>query len=108
MIKSRVKEIVDACFAEGIRQGFWTEGAEGRYSIEVPKREEQGDFATNFAMVAAGIDKRKPRELAARMAELLSRESIMARVDIAGPGFINLFLEKDIWASVLAPIHEED
>ena len=108
MIKSRVKQIVDACFAEGIRQGFWTEGAAGRYSIEVPKREEQGDFATNFAMVAAGIDKRKPRELAARMAELLSREPMMARVDIAGPGFINLFLEKDIWATVLAPILEQD
>ena len=57
MIKSRVKEKVDQCFQQGVRQGLWSSGAEGRYAIEVPKREGQGDFSTNFALVAAGVDK---------------------------------------------------
>jgi len=108
MIKSRVKKIVDRCFAEGVAQGYWSIGAEGRFTIEVPKREEQGDFSTNFALVAAGIDKRKPLDLAGQLAELLGKDPIIARVEIAGPGFINLFLSKDVWASVLAPIYEQN
>lgn len=108
MIKSQIKEIVDRCFATGVAQGFWSDGAHGRYAIEVPKREGQGDFSTNFALVAAGLDKRKPRDLAQHLAELLGKEPMIERVEIAGPGFINLFLNKAIWATVLAPIYEQD
>jgi arginyl-tRNA synthetase len=74
----------------------------------VPKRDGQGDFSTNFAMVAAGLDKRKPRDLALPMTELLALQPMIERVEIAGPGFINLFLDKAIWATVLAPIYEQD
>jgi len=108
MIKSQVKAIVERCFAEGVRQGLWSAAAADRYTIEVPKREGQGDFSTNFAMVAAGIDKRKPRDLAGPMAELLGQDPMIDRVEIAGPGFINLFLDQAIWATVLAPIHAQD
>jgi arginyl-tRNA synthetase len=108
MIKSQIKAIVDSCFADGIERGWWTVAATGRYAIEVPKRDGQGDFSTNFALVAAGLDKRKPRDLAVQLAGLLEREPMIERVDIAGPGFINLFLSKDIWATVLAPIYEQD
>ena len=108
MIKSQIKEMVDHCFAEGVQLGYWSETAAGRYSIEVPKREGQGDFSTNFAMVAAGIHKRKPRDLALPMTELLAKQPMIERVEIAGPGFINLFLNKAIWATVLAPIYEQD
>ncbi len=108
MIKSKIKEIVDHCFSEGVRLGHWTVAAGGRYTIEVPKREGQGDFSTNFAMVAAGVDKRKPRDLAGPFAELLGSQPMIDRVEIAGPGFINLFINKAIWATVLAPIYEQD
>ncbi len=108
MIKSQVKDIVDRCFAEGVRLGYWSDAAGGRYTIEVPKREGQGDFSTNFALVAAGIDKRKPRDLATQFAELLGNDPLIDRVEIAGPGFINLFLSKEIWATVLAPIYTQD
>jgi len=107
MIKSHVKEIVDHCFAEGVKLGHWSEAASGRYTIEVPKREGQGDFSTNFALVAAGVDKRKPRDLAAQFAQLLGSQPMIERVEIAGPGFINLFLDKNIWATVLAPIYDQ-
>jgi len=108
MIKSQIKAIVDHCFSEGVRLGYWSTAADGRYTIEVPKREGQGDFSTNFALVAAGVDKRKPRDLATPMAELLASQPMIARVEIAGPGFINLFLDQAIWATVLAPIYAED
>ncbi len=107
MIKSKIKELVDRCFREGVGLGHWSEAAEGRFAIEVPKREGQGDFSTNFALVAAGIDKRKPRDLAAPMAELLAAQPMIARVEIAGPGFINIFLDPAIWATVLPSIAEQ-
>ncbi len=108
MIKTRVKQTIDRCFAQGVEQGLWSRQAEGRYSVEVPKREEQGDFSTNFAMVAAKADRCNPRELAARLADLLAADPIFDRVEIAGPGFINLFLTRDVWATVLAPVWAED
>ena len=108
MIKSQVKAIVEGCFAEGVRQGLWSGAADGRYIIEVPKREGQGDFSTNFAMVAAGIDKRKPGDLAASMAQLLGKDPMIDRVEVGGPGFINIFLNRAIWGTVLAPVYTQD
>lgn len=108
MIKSHIKEIVDRCFQDGVAQGLWSDAAAGRYAIEVPKREGQGDFSTNFALVAAGLDKRKPRDLAMHLARLLESQPMIERVEVAGPGFINLFLANDVWATVLAPIYEQD
>ena len=108
MIKTRVKQTIDRCFAQGVEQGLWSRQAEGRYTVEVPKREEQGDFSTNFAMVAAKADRCNPREIAARLVDLLAADTIFARVEIAGPGFINLFLTRDVWATVLAPVWTED
>lgn len=108
MIKSHIKELVDQCFAEGVQQGLWSEAAADRYAIEVPKREGQGDFSTNFALVCAGLDKKKPRDLAMQMAALLEKMELIERVDVAGPGFINLFLKNTIWATVLAPVYEQD
>ena len=108
MIKTRVKQTIDRCFAQVVEQGLWSRQAEGRYTVEVPKREEQGDFSTNFAMVAAKADRCNPREIAARLVDLLAADQIFARVEIAGPGFINLFLTRDVWATVLAPVWTED
>ena len=108
MIKTRVKQTIDRCFAQGVEQGLWSRQAEGRYTVEVPKREEQGDFSTNFAMVVAKADRCNPREIAARLVDLLAADQIFARVEIAGPGFINLFLTRDVWATVLAPVWTED
>ena len=107
MIKSKIKELVDRCFREGVGLGHWSEAAAGRFAIEVPKREGQGDFSTNFALVAAGIDKRKPRDLAVPMAELIAAQPLIARVEIAGPGFINIFVDQAIWATVLPSIDEQ-
>ncbi len=108
MIKSQVKVIVDKCFREGIAQGFWSDKLEGKYSVEVPKHKGQGDFATNFAMVAAGVEKCNPREIAARFVELTaSIESVIEKCEIAGPGFINIFLKDSVWATILPMVEEQ-
>lgn len=108
MIRSQVKTLVDQCFNQGVEQGLWSEAAANLYTVEVPRHDGQGDFATNFAMVLAGKEKRNPREIAGQLVELLNRdEGLLDKVEIAGPGFVNLFLKPSVWSTVLAPINEQ-
>lgn len=103
MILERLKQLVDTCFEKGVSEGKWSNGAAGKYSVEVPKREGQGDYSTNMAMVMAGIEKKNPREIAGSLLEMLSEnDSIIEKLEIAGPGFVNIFLKTQVWQDVLA------
>jgi arginyl-tRNA synthetase len=67
MIRSQLKAYLDQCFDEGVSEGLWSEGAAGKFTVELPKHEGQGDFSTNMALVMAGIEKKNPRELAKKL-----------------------------------------
>jgi arginyl-tRNA synthetase len=108
MIRSQVKKLVDQCFNQGVEQGLWSDAAANLYNVEVPRHEGQGDFSTNFAMVLAGKEKRNPREIASQLVDLLkTNETLLEKVEIAGPGFVNLFLKPAVWSTVLGPINEQ-
>ncbi len=105
MIRSALKKVLDDCFAQGLEEGVWTGDAAGKFTVELPKHEGQGDFSTNFALVLAGIDKKNPRQIAARMAEKLAAHTdLIARVEIAGPGFVNIFINPDVWRRLIPEI----
>jgi len=105
MIKERLQECVDRCFAKGVERGYWSAAAAGRYVVEEPKIAAHGDFSTNLAMIVAGMDKLKPREVAGRLVELLAEhDELIAKVDIAGPGFVNCFMHQAVWRSVLREV----
>ena len=72
-----------------------------RVVVEPPRDLSHGDMATNAAMVLAKDAGRKPRELADLLAGELRGDPLVARVDVAGPGFINLTLKPEAWASAL-------
>ncbi len=105
MIRAKLKDIVDAAFQQGIAEGLWSAAAAGRYTVELPKHEGQGDFATNIAMIIAGTDKKNPREIAARVAEKLkAAAALVDRVEIAGPGFVNVFINQQQWQGMIPAI----
>lgn len=105
MIRSQLKGLLDDVFQEGVANGTWSNGGAGKYTVELPKREGQGDFSTNIAMVLAGIEKRNPREIASLIADKLgAAENLVAKVDIAGPGFVNITIQPAVWRSVLTTI----
>ena len=60
--------------------------------VERPKNREHGDWATNVAMQLAGKAGMKPRDFAEALAAKLSTVSGIEKIEIAGPGFINLFV----------------
>ncbi len=75
--------------------------------ISRTKSEDHGDFTTNFAMVAAKAERRKPRELAEALASELGRHPDIAEAQVAGPGFVNLRLRPETWVRALErPIEE--
>jgi arginyl-tRNA synthetase len=72
-----------------------------RVVVEPPRDAAHGDMATNAAMVLAKDAGKKPRELAELIAEKLRVDDLIAKVDVAGPGFINLALKPPVWADTL-------
>ena len=108
MIRLQIKSVLDSCFAEGVSEGLWSAAGEGRYTVELPKHEGQGDFSSNIALVLAGIEKQNPRALAAKIIEKLSAEKgLFARVETAGPGFVNFFINSDVWRGLIPVVMKE-
>jgi arginyl-tRNA synthetase len=64
--------------------------------LERPAEREHGDYATNVALQLAGTRRRSPREIAAEIAEAAAGLEVVERAEVAGPGFVNLFL-RDEW-----------
>jgi len=73
----------------------------GRIGVEPPRDPTHGDMATNAAMVLAKDAGKKPRELADAIAAALRNDEKVAKVDVAGPGFINLTLKAHVWGEEL-------
>src|SRR5271155_2335457 len=69
-----------------------------RVVVEPPRDASHGDMATNAAMVLAKEAKAKPRDLAEAIAARLRSDALIEKVDVAGPGFINLTLMPAAWA----------
>src|SRR5215813_4321947 len=87
---ARVQAICAALAAEG----QWPAGTDfSRVVVEPPRDASHGDMATNAAMVLAKDAKAKPRDLAEAIATKLRAEPLIEKVDVAGPGFINLTLK---------------
>src|SRR6201995_4492250 len=101
---------VHAICAAGAKDGNWQEGTDfSRVVVEPPRDASHGDMATNAAMVLAKEAKAKPRDLAEMIAARLRTEDLIEKVDIAGPGFINLTLKPVAWTDALrAVLHEAD
>src|SRR5262245_20931560 len=72
-----------------------------RVVVEPPRDATHGDMATNVAMVLAKEAGKKPRELAEQVAGKLRADPLIAKVDVAGPGFINLALKPQAWIDTL-------
>lgn len=77
------------------------------FSIETPPKSEMGDFATNIAMIIAGRDKANPREIAEKIIANISKAKEIDKVEMAGPGFINIFLIQNIFAKEFKEILEQ-
>jgi arginyl-tRNA synthetase len=89
-------------------EGGWPAGIDlSRVVVEPPRDAAHGDMATNAAMVLAKEAKAKPRDLAEAIAAKLRADDLIASVDVAGPGFINLTLKPEAWSDALRTVLRE-
>ena len=96
---------VHAICASLATEGRWPDGIDfSRIVVEPPRDASHGDMATNAAMVLAKEAKSKPRDLAEAIAARLGADELIAKVDVAGPGFINLTLKPKAWAEALLTV----
>jgi arginyl-tRNA synthetase len=103
-VRERLSQAIAEAAADLLREAG-DEAAPPALTVEVPRQAEHGDFATNAALVLAKRLRRPPREIAARLAERLpARSDWIARAEVAGPGFVNLWLADDRWRRLLADI----
>ena len=68
------------------------------------RQKEHGDFACNIAMMLAKPARMNPRKLAEMIVEAIPSDDLIAKIEIAGPGFINVFLNDEAHLSVLGTV----
>jgi arginyl-tRNA synthetase len=100
-VLDKVRAAADALIADGaLPAGI----DQTRIVVEPPREAAHGDMATNAAMVLAKDARKKPRELAETIAEKLRGDDLVAKAEVAGPGFINLTLKPAAWIDALREV----
>ena len=99
VLTNAIVKAAEQAMAEGVFRGE----SLPEIILEVPPQKEFGDFATNFAMQSARAFHTNPRKIAEALAERM-QEPWLKRVEIAGPGFINFYLQEDVIYDALAKI----
>lgn len=90
-LKEKIKEMINSALNE-LSIEFKLESI----VVEVPKKREQGDFSTNIAMQLTKVLKDNPRNIAEKIVEVLSKNTNEIKtIEIAGPGFINIYLNDE-------------
>ncbi len=74
------------------------------FNIEVPNDTTFGDYASNAAMVSARALKQNPRAIATAIAEKVTLDDKICKVEVAGPGFLNFFLGDGFFSSIVLDV----
>lgn len=79
------------------------------FVIEIPKDTSNGDYATNIAMQLARILKKNPRQIAQDIVDLFDQKVVnVSKIEIAGPGFINFFIDGQAMSNVIEKVLKEN
>lgn len=90
-LKEQIKEMIKSALNE-----LYIKFDPENIVVEVPKKREQGDFSTNIAMQLTKVLKDNPRNIAEKIVEVLSKNTNEIKtIEIAGPGFINIYLNDE-------------
>lgn len=104
-IKAILSDAIVKTAQQAIAAGVVKEGTLPEVQLTVPPKKEFGDFATNFAMQSARALRCNPRVLAQYIVDHLDC-AYVKRIEIAGPGFLNFYLDPDWVYDMLAHIVE--
>ena len=96
-MRNEVCQLLGEAVASLKKENVISEPEDVPIQIERSRNADHGDFASNLAMVLAKRAGLKPRELAEKICAALPKSPVIDRTEIAGPGFINIFLAPDAY-----------
>ena len=105
---SQIKDILTRSYKELAAEGVFIESDELEMNVEIPADTNNGDFASSFALTAAKKLHKAPRMIADAVAGRAKLDgSYFNKIEVAGPGFINFFVDKKWYSEVLDVIEKE-
>ena len=93
-------------FSENISRIFGADYIE-KIDIQNSTKKEFGDFQTNFAMMSSKLIGKNPREIANTIIENFEKNDIIEKLEVAGPGFINIFLKNSFLNEEIKKLENE-
>ena len=97
-MRNEVCQLLRDALASLVEEGVLPDGLE--VDVQVERSGPEEDFASNLAMVLAKRAGLKPRDLAEQLCDALPAADLLTRAEVAGPGFINLFLSPGCYQSL--------
>jgi arginyl-tRNA synthetase len=115
MVKDELSRLLERALDRCARDGLLPPGERAPVQLDAPKNPAHGDFACNAAMVlqkqhaqATGASRPNPRALAQAIVERIEDpDGLIEKVEIAGPGFLNVRLAPTVWHRALGVVWQE-
>lgn len=97
-LKASLKEIL-------VELGYFDEAIE--INIEIPKDKTNGDFSSNVAMKYARVARKAPKMIAEEIVSKVNHDTLsLQKVEIAGPGFINFYIQTSLLTNTINIINK--
>jgi arginyl-tRNA synthetase len=107
-MKQEIKELIYKALKKAYQKGDLPSSEFPGVELEEPKARMHGDFSSNIAMIMASSQKMAPKKIAESIINHMDDSgSIILKVEIAGPGFINFYLRQSAWYPVLHRVYEQ-
>ena len=106
-MRTHLRQLIADALQQLKQTGQLPQEVDPALQIERTRDRSHGDFASNVAMLLAKPARRKPRELAELVVAALPKSTAVSRVEIAGPGFINFFLDPQAQYAVIDTVLEQ-
>ncbi|MFT5519692.1 MAG: arginyl-tRNA synthetase [Enterobacterales bacterium] len=94
-MKQQLEQLINAAISTIKESNILADDFAPRISVERTRDSSHGDLASNIAMVTAKAAGKNPREMAQLIIDAIPESSIIQKITIAGPGFINFYLSND-------------
>ena len=108
LMKNRIISIIETALGKISANGQMGDIAVPAIELETTRDPAHGDYATNIAMILSSRLRTNPRKIAQMICDQLhGDDEVIAKVEIAGPGFINFFIRDEVWQRALEKVDRE-
>lgn len=105
--REKLQDLILKAIDEAVAAGDLAPYEVPEFVLETPKDPKHGDFASNVALASAKAARRAPREVAEILVKYIPVGEFIAKVEVAGPGFINFFLSRAWLGDILRAVEQQ-